>query len=73
MFKTCEMKIRALHFSSISCTSVTFPLVKTVGIRRLKKVGGSLDVLGSGSGRGIMAGGLQRRQDTPKGTARLSQ
>lgn len=41
--KSCEMEVRALHFPPISYTSITFPLVKRMGIRRLRKVGGSLD------------------------------
>ena len=57
--KSCEMEVRALHFPSISYTSITFPLVKRIGIRRLRKVGGSLDPHPAG-GRTmalVMAGG----------------
>ena len=73
MSKNCEMEVRALHFSSISCTSITFPLVQTIGIRRVRRVGGSLDPCPGTGGRPRDDGWWALvMQDAPKGAARLS-
>ena len=67
------MEVRALHFPYISCTSIIFPLVQTIGIRRVRRVGGSLDPCPGAGGRPRDDGWKAlMMQDAPKGAERLS-